>query len=87
MWLGISDETNEGVWVADDNGKELTWFNWRNNEPNNYGTGEHWLEMDLTSNGHLGKWNDWFYAADKTERLNYTNENKVICTYIVPKGC
>ena len=86
MWLGISDEKNEGVWIGDD-GNPITWFNWRKNEPNNYDTGEHWLEMDLTTQSELGKWNDWFFTADKTERLNYTNENKVICTFVLPKNC
>ena len=86
MWLGITDEAEEGTWVGDD-GSAIEYFNWRINEPNNWGTGEHWLEMDLTVGRHEGTWNDWFYAADKSERLNYTNENKVICTFILPKTC
>jgi len=86
MWLGITDEVSEGTWMGDD-GEPITWFNWRNKEPNNFQGGEHWLEMDLTDNRYLGKWNDWFFAADKTERLNYTNENKVICTFVLPKKC
>ena len=86
MWLGISDEVEENVWIGDD-GSTIEYFNWRNNEPNNFKGGEHWLEMDLTNDKHAGTWNDWFFAADKNERLNYTNENLVICTFILPKTC
>ena len=73
--------------MADDNGKPVTWFNWNNNEPNNYGTGEHWVEMELNGGSRTSKWNDWYFAADVSERFNWQNENKVICTFILPENC
>ena len=86
MWLGISDEKNEGVWIGDD-GNPITWFNWRKNEPNNYDTGEHWLEMDLTEKKHLKEWNDTWFSSKASERLDIMNNNIAICTFIVPENC
>ena len=41
--------------------------------------------MDLLTGG----WNDYGSdaASDPKERLNISNENKVICTFVVPKKC
>ena len=84
LWLGISDELQEGVWIADDDGSQIRYSNWNMGEPNNYfGGTEHWGEMDLLTGG----WNDALAAIDPKERVDTTNDNKVICTFVVPKKC
>ena len=89
LWLGISDEIQEGVWLGDD-GNPITWFNWNHGEPNNWAGGEHWVEMELNSGSRASRWNDFFSVAIPTGRIhlreNQVNENKVICTFIVPKN-
>ena len=72
MWLGFSDELNEGTWL-DANDEPVTWFKWGPGEPNNAhanigsAQGEHYVEMDLSgysgysSKSNLKNWNDiWF---------------------------
>ena len=84
LWLGISDELQEGIWLAADGSGPITFTNWNSGEPNNvFGGTEHWGEMDLVTAG----WNDYVAASDPKERLNISNENKVICTFVVPKKC
>ena len=84
LWLGISDELQEGIWIADDGSGPITYTNWNRGEPNNvFGGTEHWGEMDLLTAG----WNDYVAASDPKERLNTSNENKVICTFVLPKKC
>ena len=43
--------------------------------------------MELNGGSRASKWNDFYFAADTTERLNYHTENKVICTFVLPKNC
>ena len=84
LWLGISDELNESVWIADDGSGPITYANWMPGEPSNHFHSEHWGEMDLYTAG----WNDFDGAnAEPEERLNTSNENKVICTFVVPEKC
>ena len=85
LWLGISDEQNEGVWLGD-NGVEQTWFNWNRGEPNNHGGKEHWVEMVLSGNANQNKkWNDYYVSAVASERgIAYSSNNMAICTFTVP---
>ena len=85
LWLGISDEQSEGVWLGD-NGVEQSWFNWRKGEPNNYKNGEHWVEMILSGNdSQNGLWNDYFLSAVASERgIAYSTNNIAVCTFTVP---
>ena len=83
LWLGISDELNESVWIADDGSGPITYANWNPGEPNNDFNSEHWGEMDLYTAG----WNDYGADSEPEERLNISNENKVICTFLVPEKC
>ena len=52
FWLGLTDTQKEGTFKWND-GSSLTYKNWNNNEPNDWGNGEDYVEM-LTN----GKWND-----------------------------
>ena len=52
-------------------------------EPSNHFHSEHWGEMDLYTAG----WNDYGANAEPEERLNTSNENKAICTFVVPEKC
>ena len=87
LWLGISDELQEGVWIGDwsEYWSPINYTNWNEGEPNSDGGSEHWCEMDLLTAG----WNDFGSEAVSypIERLNISNENKVICTFVVPKKC
>ena len=70
MWLDFSDELQEGKWV-DAHGEPVTWFKWKQHEPNNsnsgghlgVGQGEHWVEMNLTGSG-LKYWNDIWFSVE-----------------------
>ena len=93
LWLGISDTAKEGEWIGQD-GKPVTWFKWRPGEPNNMNhgatkprPGEHWVEMDLTDKKYLKEWNDTWFSSKASERLDITNNNIAICTFIVPENC
>ena len=76
MWLGFSDELEEGRWLGAD-GKPVTWFKWGKGEPNNsqfpsgvnIGEGEHYAEMDLTGR-YLGD----NLLGDSDPRLKYWND-------------
>ena len=70
MWLGMTDEANEGIWIGDD-GEIIDWFNWNRGEPNNDNPGEHAVEMP-----HHGFWND--KTAD--------TERDVNCVFIIPEN-
>lgn len=39
VWVGYSDETTEGTWIALD-GTNMSYLNWASNEPNNNGQGD-----------------------------------------------
>ena len=52
FWLGLTDTHREGTFKWND-GTILTYSNWNNNEPNDWGSGEDYVEM-LPN----GKWND-----------------------------
>ena len=37
LWLGVTDVAQEGVYVWDENGKQLTYYDWDGGQPNNLG--------------------------------------------------
>ena len=52
VWIGLTDKANEGTWewvIAED----VVYTNWYPGEPNNYGSGEDYVEMYID-----GRWND-----------------------------
>lgn len=53
-WIGLKESGREGrfAWTG---GKRLRYSNWGQNEPNNAGGNESWIEINR---GGLGKWND-----------------------------
>lgn len=55
VWLNISDKIKESDWKELD-GSEIdgSYENWERGEPNNYGSGEDYVEMHYST----GKWND-----------------------------
>ena len=54
FWIGISDETTEGEFTYESNGKKIGYKNWSGGEPNNSGNNE-----DCVMGGWgYGKWND-----------------------------
>jgi|GEM_PF-1713791 len=53
VWIGLSDAAVEGTWVWHD-GRTYNYSNWRDGEPNNSGSGEHYVELYKSD----GKWND-----------------------------
>lgn len=76
-WMGGSEtETDEWVWVT---GEEFSYQNWKNDEPNNEGDKEDYLEIyaktydsikvgqwnDIMSDGRNGKLNKSFYSSSK----------------------
>jgi uncharacterized protein YraI len=52
VWLGLTDELSEGTWKWI-TGEGLAYTNWYPGEPNDYGTGEDYVEMYID-----GRWND-----------------------------
>ncbi|MFX0105897.1 MAG: lectin-like protein [Candidatus Hodarchaeota archaeon] len=52
VWLGLTDEVSEGTWEWI-TGEDVSYTNWYPGEPNNYGTGEDYVEMYID-----GRWND-----------------------------
>lgn len=52
MWLGGTDEVEEGQWLWED-GTPISYSNWAANEPNDSGTAEHALVLQWS-----GSWND-----------------------------
>ncbi|MEI6217859.1 MAG: C-type lectin domain-containing protein [bacterium] len=52
VWLGCTDEAEQGVWLWGD-GAKLTYAGWAPSEPNNYGGREHWGVCCGD-----GRWND-----------------------------
>ena len=53
-WLDGTDETEEGIWL-DSAGNDITFFNWRAEQPDNYNGNEHFL---MYRSGWGGTWND-----------------------------
>ena len=76
-WIGLNDVAEEGVfeWVT---GEELTYTNWREGEPNNYGGNEPYVHMF-----RQGDWNDgqpdneYFYIVEveSGSELSYVVED------------
>jgi GH25 family lysozyme M1 (1,4-beta-N-acetylmuramidase)/uncharacterized protein YraI len=52
VWLGLTDELSEGTWKWI-TGEDIVYTNWYPGEPNDYGSGEDYVEMYLD-----GRWND-----------------------------
>ena len=70
-------------------GEQQTFFNWNGGEPNNFTNnkqdGEPNVEMLLSGNANQnGKWNDMYNHASTQKRVNYSKNNLVVCTYVVP---
>ena len=53
-WVGMFRLDNKGSWAWTD-GSPVDYFNWKNGEPNNRGSGERCASV---SRGDRGKWND-----------------------------
>ena len=53
-WIDGTDQATEGDW-RDSNNNELTFFNWRSDQPDNNGGNEHYIHYRP---GWGGKWND-----------------------------
>ena len=56
LYLGLTDEVNEGEWLWLD-GSPLTVNNWNSGEPNNLGN-EDYAEIIRSSTSHIYLWND-----------------------------
>ena len=54
IWLDGTDEAEEGIWV-DSAGNNITFFNWREDQPDNNGGREHYIHYRP---GWGGLWND-----------------------------
>ena len=56
-WIGLNDILNEGTatWV---NGASVGFTNWRNNQPNNGGMGQHCVWVRSQSQADPGTWDD-----------------------------
>jgi len=70
-------------------GELQTFFNWNGNEPNNYQNskqdGEDNVELILSGNSNQnGKWNDMYNHASTQNRVAYSKNNLVVCTFVVP---
>ena len=59
LWLGASDELNEGNWIWRD-GSAVTYTNWASKEPDNWYDGaEHWLVISWPGERYSnGQWGD-----------------------------
>lgn len=53
-WLGGTDEAVEGTWTWI-TGETWSYSNWNSGEPNNYASGEDYLQLNW---GQAGGWND-----------------------------
>ena len=62
-WLDGTDEAEEGIWL-DSSGNEITYFNWRSDQPDNNNCHEHFLHYRP---GWGGKWND--HLGTKVENI------------------
>ena len=62
-WLDGTDEDEEGIWV-DSYGNNITYFNWRSDQPDNNNGNEHYLHYRP---GWGGKWND--HLGTKVEHI------------------
>ncbi|WP_417612586.1 T9SS type A sorting domain-containing protein [Owenweeksia hongkongensis] len=79
VWIGGTDEETEGVWKFD-NCEVLTYLNFHSGEPNDFGTGEDYLELSTT-----GDWYD--YGASTTRYALIEIEGaSVVQTAGLPRG-
>ena len=59
LWLGITDEAEEGNFIGTD-GSKINWFNWGTNEPDNrngaggYSGGKVYSKLILYGPNHTG---------------------------------
>jgi len=76
LWLGATDEQNEGNWVALDGRPAFT--NWRPGQPNNKGDGEHYALMMVVFKGAPadGLWSDQPNEAQELHQPHFVCEWK-----------
>jgi len=85
LWLAISDVETEGTWLNMNDGSEIEWTNWRENEPNNWRGKEHYAAMVLTRDNARGLWYDHYSHnhANEADRIAYNTNKAFICTMAI----
>jgi hypothetical protein len=64
IWIGLNDAMMEGTFVWE-NGEPVSYTNWEAGEPNNFGPGEDYVQIQPWN----GKWNDYFNGDGITPQL------------------
>jgi hypothetical protein len=78
--IGLSDRETEGTWrwlYGPEKG-EATFFNWADNEPNDYTSGEDYVVTNWQQNEALGFWND-YGRPEFGDELSYIVEYSADC--------
>lgn len=84
LWLGGTDEHNEGDWVWI-TGEEFTYKNWHPGNPDNYARREHYLTIFTDNTPQSGFWNDFlnsgFISSDTTKLFYKLEQIGFVCEW------
>lgn len=86
MWIGGQYDPDQDKWINVNDGTEIGWYKWNDNEPNNYLGDEYFIHIILTDGNSYSKlnglWNDHRshnYADIEDDRVAYSENNAFIC--------
>ena len=65
IWLGLTDEADEGDWANVYTGQMHNYFNWASRQPDNARKAEHHAELYTNSGASMGRWNDIPESAER----------------------